>query len=558
MPWSDKAVSPVVYTPGAGELALDSGLSVVAGKIEFSDFFKFLRFVITGGVTSGNYIFSLLEYSDASGIISPRNMTGFTGDGFTVTSSAYHSTQFPWLVFDGNPSTYAQLYPTAVGHVTLELPAKKRLTGFRVQWYSTLLEYRIKSFSVLGSNSGAFSGEEVILSTVADAKYSLTGSSDNSIVALGLSRTASILTANAFVPTPPAKLATLTHVNLTLDTTGADGTVALYLQHYNDIVARWESYDGVVDGWTLAGPPASTTTMYSLDELPARNGERVRAKFVFTSTDGTATAPAVSGLTLSWTSDVSAPVAPTIASILGVGGANALCNLGPVPADARHLTAEVDIDGAGFLPLSKRNAVEAGHGYLEYLGPVAADEPAGGRNTVQVLVENLTQGQTVQVRARAVDAVGNISAASDSELLTLEDAVSIPALYIEDAVVFSGLTANIRVHLLGVAESQVTVDYASADGTAVSPDDFAAFSGIASFLADPDVSHQWLDIPINATGDDPQSGTLAYTVVLSSPTGATIERATGNVTLKALDFIPVPSQSVSGKIREQKYKFAVK
>ena len=132
---------------------------------------------------------------------------------------------------------------------------------------------------------------------------------------------AEISTSNAFSPASPAKLATLPSAVLTLDTTGAAGTVALYLQHYNDEVGRWESYEGVADddtdaSFTLIGSYDQVTNNISLPTLPARSGEMVRARLKFTSTDGTAPAPSFVSLSLSWTSDVTAPDAPTISKII--------------------------------------------------------------------------------------------------------------------------------------------------------------------------------------------------------------------------------------------------
>ena len=153
--------------------------------------------------------------------------------------------------------------------------------------------------------------------------------------------TATLLPANAFKPTSPAKLASLPSAVLTLDTTGAAGTVALYMQHYNDEVGRWESYEGVANdetdaSFTLIGSYSDATNNISLPTLPARAGEMVRCRLKFTSTDGTAPAPAFVSLSLSWTSDVTAPDAPTISKIISAATADSVpgyrADFGALPA----------------------------------------------------------------------------------------------------------------------------------------------------------------------------------------------------------------------------------
>ncbi len=617
MPWSDKSVSPVIYTPGAGEMTLDSGLSIVGGKIVSASVPTESLIVF---LDANSYVFgdsgtkarwnnkignnpSYFESTDGDNAKKPYLLNGsivfdkpfpcpFYGSlaqsipqPFTVIAFGYVPplTGVVNVLHDQENQRILSGLGVATGSANYNNPQAYTATGnfstpILTNPISMLTTVFNGSSSKIYINAGVLNGSGNVGTTGISASYPLvlfarylySGDSirfSGSIKAfliyskelspLELSTiytsllsfstlSATLLPADAFQPTTPAKLATLPQATLTLDTTGAAGTVALYLQHYNDEVARWESYAGVADEWTEIGTYSNTTTI-DLPTLPARAGEKVRVKLVFTSNDGTAPAPAFVSLSLSWTSDVTAPIAPTIGSILGVGGANALCNLGPVPAEARHIIAEVNVDDAGFVPLSKRNKIESGQGYLEFLGPQDAVEQSGGRNSVQVLVENLTLGQTVQVRAKAVDAVGNVSAATDSDIITIGG--SLPQLYIEDAVVFSGGTANIRVHLVGRTDDEVTVDLATVEGTATDPEHFTEVSTTVTFESGSDELHRWVDVEINAIGSETILGTLTYSVELSNPVGALLERATGTVTVKGILVQRVPTHRMTFKQR---------
>jgi protocatechuate 3,4-dioxygenase beta subunit len=89
-------------------------------------------------------------------------------------------------------------------------------------------------------------------------------------------------------------------------------------------------------------------------------------------------------------------------------------------------------------------------------------------------------------------------------------------------------TANFVVNLSDASLSPVTVQFATADGTAVAGTDYTATSGTLTF--DPGVTS--LTVPVTITGGTVTSGNKALTLNLSNATNATVSiaSATGTIT----------------------------
>jgi glucose/arabinose dehydrogenase len=100
-------------------------------------------------------------------------------------------------------------------------------------------------------------------------------------------------------------------------------------------------------------------------------------------------------------------------------------------------------------------------------------------------------------------------------------------------------TAQVTVSLSAPSPGGVSVQYATADGSASSPTDFAARSGTLTFAAKK--TSATINVPIQ--GDGTNESSEAFAVGLSNPVGATIARAVGTVRLANDD--PGPALSVS-------------
>ena len=104
-----------------------------------------------------------------------------------------------------------------------------------------------------------------------------------------------------------------------------------------------------------------------------------------------------------------------------------------------------------------------------------------------------------------------------------------PFLSIDDVTVFEGdvgtTSAVFTVTLSGPTTSTVTIDYATADGTATAPADYTANSGTLTFLPGGPLTQT---VTIQVVGDTVSEAAIkSFNVVLSNATNATIADANG-------------------------------
>src|SRR5262249_46114318 len=104
----------------------------------------------------------------------------------------------------------------------------------------------------------------------------------------------------------------------------------------------------------------------------------------------------------------------------------------------------------------------------------------------------------------------------------------------------SGTTAaTFTVSLSAPTDQTVTVNYSTADGTAVAGSDYEAASGTLTF--DPGQTSQ--TVTVSVLGDTLSEASETFTLNLSSPTNATLIQAQGTTTISDDD--PLPSLSVN-------------
>jgi len=131
-----------------------------------------------------------------------------------------------------------------------------------------------------------------------------------------------------------------------------------------------------------------------------------------------------------------------------------------------------------------------------------------------------------------------------SECFRVTGGVSVPTLSISDVSVAEGnagtSTATFTVGLSTAASGSVTVNYATANGTATAGSDFAAGSGVLTFA--PGQITTTATIAIN--GDVTVEPNENFLVNLGSPVGATIADGQGQGTIVNDDLAPVPTMSV--------------
>jgi len=151
--------------------------------------------------------------------------------------------------------------------------------------------------------------------------------------------------------------------------------------------------------------------------------------------------------------------------------------------------------------------------------PVIGDTAAEGDETLTVTLSGASAGSAIS----RPTATGIIK----------DDEGPAPTLSIVDASVTEGTggltNMTLAVTLGGTSASPVTVNYATADGTATAPSDYTSTSGTLTFA--PGETTKTIDVPI--VGDSAVEGDETLTVTLSgAPSGVNITRPTATGIIK--------------------------
>ena len=155
------------------------------------------------------------------------------------------------------------------------------------------------------------------------------------------------------------------------------------------------------------------------------------------------------------------------------------------------------------------------------------DTPIAGATTASYTVAAGDVGSTLKVAASFTDDDGTAETVESAETAT----VALPMLSIGDASVDEGdsgsVTLNFTVTLSHAATDTVTVEWATADGTATAGTDYTAGSGRLTF----NTGDSSRTVFVTVASDDVDEPDETFTVMLSNPSGATIEdgAATGTI-----------------------------
>ena len=169
--------------------------------------------------------------------------------------------------------------------------------------------------------------------------------------------------------------------------------------------------------------------------------------------------------------------------------------------------------------------------------------PAG--NYCDIITGNLTpDGLACTGDTVVVDGNGHFTATvATQEALAIQVSArtGLPSLAIEDGSVLEGTgvtrTLRLTVTLSQVSGETITVQYASADGSAVAPGDYAAVSGSLTFAAG-ELSKV---VEVQVVGDALVEADESLTVTLSNAVNATIGRAVATGTILDDDEEPEPT-----------------
>ncbi len=166
--------------------------------------------------------------------------------------------------------------------------------------------------------------------------------------------------------------------------------------------------------------------------------------------------------------------------------------------------------------------------------------------TIDDTIREVDEGFTVTLG----DPVGaTIADGSATGTITDNDGSALPALSIADAdPVTEGGTAQFEVTLSAESQQAVTVAYATADGTAVEDADYTSATGTLTFQP----GDRTQIISVSTLDDSEQEAQEQFTVTLSGPGGATLDRDTGTATVDDNDAPgDLPQLSIEGAAAEE-------
>ena len=174
----------------------------------------------------------------------------------------------------------------------------------------------------------------------------------------------------------------------------------------------------------------------------------------------------------------------------------------------------------------------------------AEETDSTGVVTITAVNNSVYEGDKTVTVSATVRNTGGITAPQDVEL-TIEEDEAPPGLSIGDASVDEGdsgsTTMTFTVRLSSATSGQVTVDWATSDGTATAGTDYTAGDGSLTFNA----GDSSKTVSVTVTGDDVDEPNETFTVTLSSASGADISDGTATGTITDDDDAPTVTLGLS-------------
>ncbi len=314
------------------------------------------------------------------------------------------------------------------------------------------------------------------------------------------------------------------------DLTVAEGdaaqfTVSLDAVSDRDVTVSWSTADGTA----TAG---SDYTAQSGQSLTIAAGDRSGTISVQTTTDGDDESSETFTVTLSnpvsatlddatgeaTISDANATPAVSIDDITVAEGAMGLFTISLDAVSTKDVTVSwttadgTATAGSDYTARTGQSVLQAGSLSTKFsvrTADDAIDEPD----------ETFTVKLSSPVNATLGDAVGEATVTDDD---------AAPALSIDDLTVAEGDAAQFTVSLDAVSGRDVTVAWATADGTATAGNDYTGQTGQSLTIAAGDLSGT-VSVQTTSDGDDESDET--FTVTLGNPVNATLADATGEATI---------------------------
>ena len=169
--------------------------------------------------------------------------------------------------------------------------------------------------------------------------------------------------------------------------------------------------------------------------------------------------------------------------------------------------------------------------------------PGDTSKTISVTIVQDTLAEVNETFTIGLSNASNASISDASGTVTITDDEGVPSLSIANVTTANENAANLvaTVTLSGVSSQTVTVNFATANGTATATEDYTSTTGTLTFA--PNATTQTISIPILADTIDEANET--FTVALSSPTNATVSSSSGTATMTITDDDAAPSISIN-------------
>ena len=351
-------------------------------------------------------------------------------------------------------------------------------------------------------------------------------------------------------------------VNATIGTASAEGTITDNDDSPSFSVADGSGVEGESAEFrvTLAGSSSRTATVsfatsdgtaVAVDDYEAASrtltfapGESSKTLSVMLMDDAIAEPAETFAVTLSTASNATIDTATAQGTIVDNDGAAQLSIAGAQGSEGDLLDFAVTLAGSSeraamvSYATSDGTAV-AGEDYEATSGTLTFARGESSR-TLSVPLLDDSAHEATETFTVTLSSAENAEVAVDQVVGRIVDDDILPTLSVADGAGREGAVMEFVVSLTGSSSNPVTVDYATADGTAAAGEDYVARSGTLTFAP----GGAAMRIPVTLLADGVDEPEETFVVQLRSPSNATLAVGDGTGTIEDVD--ELPSVSVAG------------
>ena len=351
-------------------------------------------------------------------------------------------------------------------------------------------------------------------------------------------------------------------VNATIGTASAEGTITDNDDSPSFSVADGSGVEGESAEFrvTLAGSSSRTATVsfatsdgtaVAVDDYEAASrtltfapGESSKTLSVMLMDDAIAEPAETFAVTLSTASNATIDTATAQGTIVDNDGAAQLSIAGAQGSEGDLLDFAVTLAGSSDRAATVSYATSdgtavAGEDYEATSGTLTFARGESSR-TLSVPLLDDSAHEATETFTVTLSSAENAEVAVDQVVGRIVDDDDLPTLSVADGAGREGAVMEFVVSLTGSSSNPVTVDYATADGTAAAGEDYVARSGTLTFAP----GGAAMRIPVTLLADGVDEPEETFVLQLRSPSNATLAVGDGTGTIEDVD--ELPSVSVAG------------